>query len=86
MTTRSQSLSETGKTQICPRRSGISWNDHYERDDKSGPYQTSWNLGLANTEHSETNMLLSRIWKLLQMIYLRIHTSCMTPSRFNEEE
>ena len=47
----------------------IPWTHHTGKPDIDGPSKTKWDPRLAYANYSKTSMILSRIWKLLLMIY-----------------
>ena len=50
-------------------QSGVPWTYFPGKPDINGPSETKWDSRLAYANHCETSTILSRIWKLLLMIY-----------------
>ena len=65
--------------QILQDENQISRHDHQRRKNFNGPCQTWRNKRLANPHHSETSVIFSGIWKLLQKVHFSLLWSCSTP-------
>ena len=86
MIKRTQSLPKTRKMQIRTNRSGIPRNNNIRKHNQNGSNKTSWDKGLAISDNSKTNTIISWIWKLLLKIHFQIRRNSTTPSRPNEEK
>ena len=70
--TRKWSISKAKEMQIQQDNNGISRANHQGRTTINGPSQTRRNQQLASTNYSQTSQSLSRIWKLLLMLHIKI--------------